>query len=336
MPFTIPKALSALSLATLFIGAGATAADVPVVGLITKTETNPFFVKMKEGAQQAAQAKGAKLLTGAGKTDGDNAGQVTAMENMIAGGAKTILITPSDSKAIIPSIQKARAAGVLVIALDSPTDPASATDALFATDNYKAGVLIGEYAKASMAGKPAKIAMLDLFPGHPVGAQRHNGFLKGFGLVAPDAKSNDLGKAAEVVCMADSFGDQAKGQTAMENCLQKNPDINLVYTINEPAAAGAFKALKTAGKDKGVLIVSVDGGCQGVKDVAAGSIGATSQQYPLRMAAMGVDAGIEYAKTGKKPSGYTDTGVTLIAARSVAGVDSKDTKAGLDLCWGKK
>src|SRR5207245_5339579 len=164
------------------------------------------------------------------------------------------------------------------------------------TDNFKAGVLIGEYAKASLAangaGKPVKIATLDLFPGHPVGAQRHNGFLKGFGLVAPDAKSNELGRATEVVCMADSYGDQAKGQTAMENCLQKNPGINLVYTVNEPAAAGAFNALKTAGKEKAVLIVSVDGGCQGVKDVAAGNIAATSQQYPLRMAAMGVEAAV--------------------------------------------
>jgi fructose transport system substrate-binding protein len=335
-----PNALPALStlMAALLLAASglAAAADQPVIGLITKTETNPFFVKMKEGATEAAKAKGAKLLSGAGRTDGDNAGQVTAMENMIAAGAKTILITPSDSKAIIPAIKKAQAKGVMVIALDSPTDPMEATDALFATDNYKAGVLIGQYAKAALGGKPAKIATLDLFPGHPVGAQRHNGFLKGFGLSAPDAKSNDLGSAAEVVCMADSFGDRAKGQTAMENCLQKNPDINLVYTINEPAAAGAYKALKTAGKEKGVVIVSVDGGCDGIKDVAAGVIAATSQQYPLKMASMGVEAGLEYAKTGKKVSGYTDTGVTLIAAKPVAGVDSKDTKTGTDLCWGKK
>ena len=84
------------------------------------------------------------------------------------------------------------------------------------------------------------------------------------------------------------------------------------------------------------MIVSVDGGCDGVKDVAAGKIAATSQQYPLKMAAMGVDAGVEYAKSGKKVSGYTDTGVTLIALKPVAGVDSKDVKVGTDLCWGKK
>ncbi len=321
----------------LALAAGAAFAQAqPVIGLITKTDTNPFFVKMKEGAEAAAKAKGAKLLSGAGKTDGDNAGQIAHMENMIAAGAKTILITPSDSKAIVPALKKARDKGVMIIALDSPTDPVEATDALFATDNYKAGELIGQYAKAALAGKPAKIVTLDLFPGHPVGAQRHNGFLKGFGLAAPDAKSNELGKAAEVVCMADSFGDRAKGQTAMENCLQKAGEVNVVYTINEPAAAGAYNALKKAGKDKGVIIVSVDGGCAGIADVGKGVIAATSQQYPLKMAAMGVEAGVEYAKTGKKVAGYTDTGVTLIATKAMAGVDSKDLKTGTDLCWGKK
>ncbi|NRT56200.1 sugar ABC transporter substrate-binding protein [Sphaerotilus uruguayifluvii] len=331
------KRLSTLGIAAaLACMASSSMAAEPVIGLITKTETNPFFVKMKEGAQAEAKKLGAKLLSGAGKADGDNAGQVTAMENMIAAGAKTILITPSDSKAIIPAIKKARDQGVMVIALDSPTDPVDATDALFATDNYKAGVLIGQYAKAALGGKKPVIATLDLFPGHPVGAQRHNGFLQGYGLQSLDAKNNELAKPAEVVCMADSFGDRAKGQTGMENCLQKNGDINLVYTINEPAAAGAYNALKAAGKEKDVVIVSVDGGCDGVKDVAGGKIAATSQQYPLKMAAMGVAAGVEYAKTGKKVSGYVDTGVTLIAHKAVAGVDSKDTKVGIDLCWGKK
>jgi fructose transport system substrate-binding protein len=298
-----------------------------IVGLITKTETNPFFVKMKEGAAQAAQAHGAKLMSAAGKFDGDNASQVTAIENMVTAGAKAILITPSDTKAIVPAIKKARDAGVLVIALDTPTDPQEGTDALFATDNFKAGVLIGKYAKAAMGGKPAKIATLDLAPGITVGKLRHDGFLQGYGVKEGDPS---------IVCSQDTQGDQAKGQTAMENCLQKAPDINVVYTINEPAAAGAYQALKAAGKEKGVLIVSVDGGCAGVKNVKAGVIGATSQQYPLKMASLGVEAGVNYAKTGKKVSGYTDTGVTLITDKPKAGVDSKDTKFGMDACWGNK
>ena len=306
----------------------------PVIGLITKTETNPFFVKMKEGAQAAATKGGAKLLSGAGKTDGDNAGQVTALENMVAAGAKTILITASDSKGIVPALAKARAAGVMVIALDTPTDPASAVDALFATDNYKAGLLIGRYARKAMAGKKAVIAAMDYNPGQPVGILRHNGFLAGFGVKGITAKTATQ-IDTDVVCSQNSSGDQAKGQTAMENCLQKNPDINLVYTINEPAAAGAYQALKAAGKEKDVIIVSVDGGCAGVRNVQAGVIAATSQQYPLKMASMGVAAGIAYAKTGKKVAGYTDTGVTLISDKAQMGVTSKDSKFGLANCWGQ-
>jgi fructose transport system substrate-binding protein len=319
--------LLAPALACFAFATSPTYAQQPVVGLITKTDTNPFFVKMKEGASQAAQSHGAKLMSAAGKFDGDNATQVTAIENMVTAGAKAILITPSDTKAIVPAIKKARDAGVLVIALDTPTDPQEATDALFATDNFKAGVLIGKYAKAAMAGKPAKIATLDLAPGITVGKLRHDGFLQGYGIKEGDPS---------IVCSQDTQGDQAKGQTAMENCLQKAPDINVVYTINEPAAAGAYQALKAAGKEKGVLIVSVDGGCAGVKNVKAGVIGATSQQYPLKMASLGVEAGVNYAKTGKKVSGYTDTGVTLITDKPKAGVESKDTKFGMDACWGNK
>jgi len=317
--------------------AAASSSGEIVVGLITKTETNPFFVKMKEGAQAKAAELGVKLLTGAGAKDGDNEGQVTAMENMIAAGAKGILITPSDTKAIVPTIQKARAAGVVVIALDTATDPQDATDALFATDNFKAGTLIGEWAAKAMAGKTPVIATLDLQAGITVGAQRHNGFLQGMGLVSGlDGKTTDLATSKEVVCTQDTHGDQSEGQTAMENCLQKNANINLVYTINEPAAFGAYTALKNAGKEKDVTIVSVDGGCQGVQGVTDGKIAATSQQYPLKMASLGVETIVKYAKEGTKPSGYTDTGVTLITDKAQTGVDSKDSAFGAANCWGTK
>ena len=327
--------LTAVSATTICLALALAQGKEPIIGLITKTESNPFFVKMKEGAEAEAKKLGAKLLSAAGKTDGDNAGQVTALENMVAAGAKTILITASDSKGIVPAITKAREAGVMVIALDTPTDPASAVDALFATDNFNAGVLIGKYAKAAMGKKKAVIAAMDYNPGQPVGILRHNGFLAGFGVAGITATTPNQ-VDTDIVCSQNSFGDQAKGQTAMENCLQKNPNINLVYTINEPAAAGAYQALKAAGKEKGVIIVSVDGGCEGIRNVERNVITATSQQYPLKMAAMGVAAGVEYAKSGKKVSGYTDTGVTLIAKRAYAGVPSRNAVFGLANCWGTK
>jgi fructose transport system substrate-binding protein len=306
-----------------------------IVGLITKTETNPFFVKMKEGAQAKADELGATLMTAAGSFDGDNEAQVTAIENMVNAGAKGILITPSDTKAIVPAIQKARDAGVIVIALDTPTDPMDATDALFATDNFKAGQLIGQYAKAAMGDKTPVIATMDLAPGITVGTLPHNGFMSGYGLAEVDATAPADVNTPEVVCSQDTQGDQAKGQTAMENCLTKNPDINLVYTINEPAAFGAYTALKNAGKEKDVLIVSVDGGCTGTRGVVSGEIAATSQQYPLKMASMGVESVVEFAKSGKAPSGYTDTGVTLITNVPQEGVDSQGVVFGVESCWGE-
>ncbi len=304
----------------------ASASPKPVIiGLITKTDANPFFVKMRQGAEREAAARGAVLMTGAGKDSSDAAGEVTALENMVSAGAKAILITP-DSAGVTEAVKKARSQGVLVIALDSPTDPVDAADALFATNNETAGKLIGQYAKTAEAGKTGiKIAMFDEAPGSTVGKLRHTGFIEGYGISDGDP---------QIVCVANGGGNQTDSQTQMENCLTKDPGINVVYTINEPSAFGVYKALQNRGKQNGVLIVSVDGGCAGVAGVKDGRIAATSQQYPLNMAKLGVDAGVDFALNGKRVSGYTDTGVTLISDKPVSGVDSKDTTFGLANCWG--
>jgi fructose transport system substrate-binding protein len=320
-------------------GGGGGGEDI-LVGLITKTETNPFFVKMKEGAEAKAKELGVEVQSFAGKKDGDNETQVAAVENLIAAGAKGILITPNDSKAIVPALDKARQAGLLVIALDTQTEPPDAADATFATDNFKAGELIGQWAGAKFEGKEAKIAMLDLNPEQvSVDVQRDQGFLKGFGIdVKDEAKIGDEDDP-QIVGHDVTDGAPEGGRTAMENLLQKDPGINLVYTINEPAAEGAFEALRAAGKEKDVTIVSVDGGCPGVESVKSGVIGATSQQYPLKMASLGVEAVAEFAESETKPEPspgleFFNTGVELITDEPVDGVPSKDTKFGAENCWG--
>jgi fructose transport system substrate-binding protein len=312
------------------------------VGLITKTDTNPFFVKMKEGAQSKAQELGVDLQSFAGKKDGDNESQVAAIESLIGAGAKGILITPSNSSAIVPSVDKARQAELLVIALDTQLEPADAADATFATDNFKAGQLIGQWAKGTFeaAGREARIAMLDLSPEQvTVDVQRDQGFLEGFGIDVGDP--NRIGDESDPRIVGHDVTDGAEegGRTAMENLLQKDPQINLVYTINEPAAAGAYEAIKAAGKQDDITIVSVDGGCPGVENVEKGVIGATSQQYPLKMAEMGVQAVADFAETGEKPEpppgkDFVDTGVTLITDEPVDGVESEDSAFGLENCWG--
>jgi fructose transport system substrate-binding protein len=307
-----------------------------IVGLVTKTNTNPFFVKMKEGFEAKAKELGLTPQAYAGKADGDNDGEVKAIEQLIAAGAKGILLVPSDSTAIVPTVKKARDAGVIVITLDTPLDPVDAADALFATDNFKAGELIGQWAKGTLGDKAgsAKIATLDLTPNQPsVDYLRHNGFLTGFGITVKDPKHFAMSDSPQIVGSDVTQGATEGGRKAMENILQKADKIDLVYAINEPAAYGGYAALKAAGKEKGVTVVAVDGGCQGVKWVKEGIIGATSQQYPLLMAADGVQAIADFIKSGKKPTSI-DTGEKLVTDHPVPGVPSISVDEGLKLCWG--
>jgi fructose transport system substrate-binding protein len=316
------------------IGGSAHAGDI--VGLITKTNTNPFFVKMKEGFEAKAKQLGLTPQAYAGKFDGDNDAQVNAIEQLMAAGAKGILLVPSDSTAIVPTVEKARKAGLLVITLDTPLDPPTAADALFATDNFKAGELIGEWAKETLGdkAKTAKIATLDLAANEPsVDYLRHNGFLTGFGIKVKNPKHYATSDSPQIVGSDVTAGSTEGGRKAMENILQKADHIDVVYAINEPAAYGGYAALKAAGKEKGVLIVAVDGGCQGVKWVKDGILGATAQQYPLLMASDGVEAIAEYVKSGKKPHSM-DTGEKLVTDHPVKGVPSINTAEGLKLCWG--
>ncbi|MEZ5834906.1 MAG: sugar ABC transporter substrate-binding protein [Geminicoccaceae bacterium] len=332
---------SAAALALAFAAGTASAEDM-IVGLITKTDTNPFFVKMKEGAEAKASELGMELRSYAGKYDGDNETQVEAIESLIAAGAKGILLTPSDSAGIVPTVQKARDAGLLVIALDTPLTPIDAADATFATDNFKAGELIGEWAAAKMgdAAADAKIALLDLNEAQvSVDVLRDQGFLTGFGVDVKDAAVMRDEDDPRIVGNDSTDGAEEGGRRAMENLLQRDQGINVVYTINEPAAAGAYEALKAFGFDQQALIVSVDGGCPGVKNVQEGIIGATSMQFPLLMASMGVEAIKAFAETGEKPVNsegldFFNTGVELVTDEPVEGIPSITSKEALDKCWG--
>ena len=317
--------------------------DDVLIGLVTKTNTNPFFVKMREGAEAEAEELGVEFQSFAGQYDGDNESQVAAVENLISAGADGILIVASDTTGIVPTIQKARDAGILVIALDTPLDPIDAADATFATDNFEAGRLIGEWARLTMGAgaEEARIAFLDALESQPtVDVARDQGFMEGFGIdiMNPDRRGEE--EDPRIVGHGLSEGSEVGGRRAMENLLQKDFGIDVVYTVNEPTAAGAWEALKAAGKDDGsVLMTSVDGGCPGVENVRDGVIGATSMQFPLDMASLGVEAIVDFVKTGEPPQNtegkeFVDTGVRLVTDEPVDGIDSITSEEGLTLCWG--
>ena len=282
---------------------------------------------MQDGAEAAADDLGVELTLAAGKEDGDEDTQIQAIENAISKGDAGILITPN-GPAVEDALVKARDAGLYVIALDTPPADPESVDITFATDNFLAGQEIGKWAAAKLGGEKATIALIDLFddkvvsvdvqprPGLP---RRH-----GHRHRRPRGQNGDeeatgtySGGDYEIVGNEASQGAEDGGRTAAETLLSKNPDINVVYTINEPAAYGAYEAFKAAGATDDLIVVSVDGGCAGIDAVKEGIIGATSQQYPVKMAELGVQAIFDLVETGEMPENsegldFFNTGVALV------------------------
>ncbi len=320
----------------------------PTVALILKTRTNPFFVTIERAAQRQARERGLHLSVAAGNQDGDVDTQIAAIDAAIERGDKAILITPN-GPGVNDALRQARDAGLFVVALDTKPDDPDAANITYATDNFEAGRLIGEWSARKMNGRPAVIAMLDLFTGRGVESDsgRDQGFLTGMGIPVADPRKNGdeapTGRYSagpyRIACHETTLGAHDQGKSAMERCLAITPDINLVYTINEPAASGAAEALRAAGSD--ATMVSVDGGCEpGMRLVREGVIGATAQQYPERMATEGVDAIADYLESGTRPTpthgiDLVTTGVALVTDEPQPGVPSIDVAEGLRKCWGK-
>ena len=322
--------------------------DTIGVSLIVKTTSNPFFVAMQEGAEAAAEDAGVELSVAAGQSDGDEETQIQAIENAISRGDAGILITPN-GPGVEDALIRARDAGLYVIVLDTPPSDTEAADITFATDNFLAGQKIGQWAAAQLGGEKAVIGMIDIFDDKivSVDVQRDQGFLDGMGIDTGDpavigdeaATGQYSGGEFEIVGHEASQGAEDGGRTAAENLLSANPDINVVYTINEPSAYGAYEAFEAADAIEDLIVVSVDGGCAGVDAVTGGIIGATSQQYPVKMAELGVEAIKELVDTGEAPEtteglDFYNTGVELVTDQPHDGIEAITTDEAKELCWG--
>lgn len=315
---------------------------------IVKTTTNSFFTSMQDGAQAAADELGVTLTLAAGKDNGDEATQIAAVENAISRGDAGILITPS-GPGVEDALVKARDAGLFVIALDTPPSDPESVDITFATDNFLAGQLIGQWTAEKLDGEKAVIALLDAYDDRVVSTDllRDQGFLDGMGIdIADEGKMGDEDASGsysageyEIIGNAASQGAEDGGRTAMETLMAANPKINVAYAINEPTAYGAAQAIEAAGKSDEILLVTVDGGCQGVDEVSKGTIAADSQQYPVKMAELGVQAIYDLITTGEKPEvtkglDFFNTGVALVTDDPQSGIDSISSADAAKICWG--
>jgi fructose transport system substrate-binding protein len=304
---------------------GSSASKDVTIGIVELNLSNPFFATLENATETNAKDNGWKVMKAEAKEPGDSETQVTAIENMINKGVKAIVVDPANSTALLGVVKKARDQGILVVTVNASLKPVNAADATFATDNKKAGELIGKWAKVAGPSKP-NVAMLDFdlsdIPSHG----RHYGFLKGMGLTD---------HSSEIVATALTKGTIETGQKKMESVLSSHPDINLVYAINEQTAHGAGIALKDAHPKHKIEMVSVDGSCKGVKDVKKGVLSATAMQFPKKMGKMADEAIKKFLKTGKKPAGgLTDSGSALITDHPAKGGPSHGSDWGAKHCWG--
>jgi fructose transport system substrate-binding protein len=296
------------------------------LGIVEQQLGNPFFGAILDAAKARAEKNGYQVITANSQTAGDSDTQVTAIQDMINRKVKGIVVDPANATALVSVIKQARDAGILVIAVNTETDPADAVDATFETDNVQAGKLIGSWAKATLGGTSAHVALLDYDLTDKTSKARHDGFLTGFGITE---------KSPEVAGETQTDASVDGGQAAMENLLQAHKNINVVYGINEPMAQGAYAAAKAQGLADKIIFTGIDGSCSGVKAVQAGQIGATVAQFPTRMGEKAVDTIVAYVKDGTKPSGIVNSGTVLITDKPVTGIDSQDVAWGLENCWGQ-
>ena len=296
------------------------------IGLVTKTDSNPYFVKLRETAKAEADAKGAELIALAGQVRRRQRGPGRGHREPGRPGCQghpdhpELLVGHSDA------IKQARDAGVIVIALDTATDPADAVDATFATDNKKAGELQGQWVKAH--------ARLDRAEGPDAGRhpRRHGRHLPPRRLSHRDGADRQTARRSSA--WRTPTATRPRRRPRWRTCCSAlRMRMRSTRSTSRPRRV-ATRPSSPPGLTDQITIGSIDGSCTGVANVKAGIIGATVMQFPKKMAEQGVDAVVEYANSGTKPSGFNNTGSQLITDKPAAGVESQDTTWGAENCWG--
>ncbi|MFN3365043.1 MAG: ribose ABC transporter substrate-binding protein RbsB [Exiguobacterium mexicanum] len=249
------------------------------IGLSISTLNNPFFVALKDGAEEQATELDATLTVADAQNDA--AKQVSDVEDMIQKGMDLILINPTDSEAVGAAVQSANDAGIPVITVDRNAESGDVV-AHVASDNVAGGKLAGEY-MVELVGEGGKVVELEGIPGASATRDRGQGFNE-----AIDGK-------LDVVAKQSANFDRAQGLTVMENILQDNKDIVAVFAHNDEMALGAVQALNSAGLND-VKVIGFDATDDAVKAVEDGTMAATVAQKPTEIGKLGVEAAVNYLK----------------------------------------
>jgi ribose transport system substrate-binding protein len=285
--------------------------DRPVVALIMKSLANEFFVTMADGARQhQSQSEGAyDLIVNGIKNEVDLAQQVALIDQMIASGVDAIVIAPADSKAIVPALARAAAAGIVVVNIDNQLDGDILAEyelqiPFVGPDNFAGAEEVGNYLAATMQADQS-VAILEGVSTTYNSQRRTAGFLKAM---------NDAG--INVVAQQSAQWDQTAAVTVTSGILVQHPELDAILAANDNMALGAIAAITQAGRGDAIKVVGFDN-ISAVQDlIKEGRILATADQHADLLAVYGVEFALEALSGGATQANRT-TPVDLVTIDSL-------------------
>ncbi|GAA2276033.1 substrate-binding domain-containing protein [Streptomyces atrovirens] len=291
--------------ATSLLHNGSSAAKTQKIGLSLSTLNNPFFVQIRNGAEEEAKKLGVDLTVTDAQNDASQ--QANQLQNFTSGSLSAVVVNPVDSDAAGPAVRGANKAGIPVVAVDRGVNEAD-TAALVASDNVEGGAL-GAEALAEKLGGKGTIVILQGQAGTSASRERGAGFAAGLKEYP----------GIEVVAEQPADFDRTKGLDVMTNLLQAHPDIDGVFAENDEMALGAIKALGSkAGKS--VQVVGFDGTPDGLKAVEAGTLYASVAQQPSELGRIAVRNALRAAED-EKVENMVKVPVKVVTQENVAGFE---------------
>lgn len=258
------------------------------IGLVISTLNNPFFVSLRDGAQKAADAAGVKLIVV--DSQDDSAKMTAGIEDLISKGVSALLINPTDSDAVVPSIQKANDAKIPVFTVDRGANGGTVVSHI-ASDNVAGGKMAAEFLCNAIGGK-GNVVELQGIAGSSAARDRGQGFNEYMSASCPDAK---------IVAQQTANFNRDEGLTVFENILTAQPDIAGVFAHNDEMILGAIQAAEAAGRT-GIVFVGFDAIDDAVKAVNDGTLAATVAQQPDLMGQLAVETAVKYLNGESVPA----------------------------------
>lgn len=271
------------------------------IGLAVSTLQNPFFVSLRDGAQEAADAAGVSLSISDAQDDAQQ--QADDIQDFITQGVDVIVVNPVDSAAIVPSIEAANDAGIPVITVDRGADGGEVLSHI-ASDNVLGGQLAGEYLFEQIGGE-GQVAQLEGVPGASATNDRGEGFQAALGEA----------DGVELVSSQTANFNREEGYSVAQNLFQANPDLAGLFAQNDEMALGALEAAEEAGLTD-LVVVGFDATDDAVAAVRDGRLAATVAQQPTEMGRLGIEAAVA-AASGEDVEAEQPVEVTVVTADNV-------------------